>query len=237
MTMFRAAFLLFPLLLAGCGGGAKHAPPPLPQDAAIGDALADPIMTDPDLVSQNGAYSAVAVSGPANAALPPIDRGDDAIRAARVDAASLLGGAPAPVPVPSSGDLKAFREAVTAAQMAIAAKVANPGCIQNIAYTARWAAMLAAPLQVYPRGAVEEAAGTDADSCGLRAVHFKTPVAPDDVLAFHYARLRGAGYPVKHIADGGDHVLRGRKGTASYVIYVRRAEDGLTAADIVVAGT
>lgn len=234
--MFRAVFLMIPLLLVGCGDGAKDRPAPMPVDAAVSDALGDPIMTDPDLVTQNGAYSAIAVSGPVRSALPPIDRGDAAIGAARDEASSLMGGTIPPVPAPLSGDLKAYREAVTAAQMVGAAKVANSGCIQNIAYTARWAAMLSPPLQVYPRGAVEEAAGTDAGGCALRMVHFKTPAALDDVLAFHNARLRAAGYPVEHIADGADHVLRGRKGAASYVIYIRQGKDGLTAADIVVSG-
>lgn len=234
--MFRAAFLMLPLLIAGCGGAAKEAQAPVPVDAAVSDALADPIMTDPDLVSQNGAYSAVAVSGPVSSALPPIARDAAAIGAARDAAASLLGGEAPPVPAPLSADVAAYREAVTAAQMAGAAKAADPGCIRNMQYTARWAALLPAPLQVYPRGAVEEAAGTDAAGCALRVVQFKTPVTPDDVLAFHYARLRAAGYPVEHVANGADHVLRGRKGATGYVIYVRQPDDGLTAVDIIVAG-
>ncbi|HEX8056656.1 MAG TPA: hypothetical protein VF481_08340 [Novosphingobium sp.] len=234
--MARAAFLLIPLLLAGCGGASSDAVPPTPVDAAISDALADPIMTDPDLVAQNGAYAAVAVSGPVSSAPPPINRDAAAIGAARDEASALLGGTPPAASAPSSGDLKAFREAVTAAQMASATQVADPGCIQNAAYTARWAAMLTGPLQVYPRGAVDEAAGTDAGNCALRVVHFKTPVGSDDVLAFYHARLRAAGYPVEHVADGADHLLRGRKGSASYAIYIRKDEDGLTAADIVVAG-
>jgi hypothetical protein len=234
--MIRVAFLLLPLLLAGCGGAAGDALAPAPVDAAVSDALADPIMTDPDLVSQNGAYSAVAVSGPVSSALPPIDRGNAAIGAARDAATDLLGGKVPAAPAPASADVAAYREAVTAAQMASAAKAADPGCIRSMEYTARWAAVLPAPLQVYPRGAVEEAAGTDAAGCAVRVVHFKTPVTLDDVLAFHYARLRAAGYPVEHVAKGVDHVLRGRKGATGYVIYIRQTEDGLTAADIIVAG-
>ncbi|MBW8753062.1 MAG: hypothetical protein JF595_02745 [Sphingomonadales bacterium] len=235
--MLRAASVLLPIiLLAGCGAAEKDAPARLPEDAAISDALADPIMTDPDLTSQNQAHAAIAVSGPVSSALPPIDRSDDAIAGAKDAAARLLGGTIPPVPAPSPGEFKALRDAVTAAQMAEAAELADARCTKLAEYTARWAAALPEPLQVYPRGAVAEAAGTDAGGCGLRVVHFSTPVAPGDVLAFHFARLRAAGYPVQHGADGDDHVLRGRKGGARYVIYVRKSEDGLTAADIVVAG-
>lgn len=236
--MFRPASLVLSglVLLAGCGAAETDAPGPPPEDAAVSDALADPIMTEPDLSSQNRAHAAIVASAPVSSALPPIDRSDAAIGAARDAAARLLGG---PVPAAPDGvksDLKPFREAVTAAQMAAAFKIGGLGCTQNVEYTARWAAMLPEPLQVYPRGAVEEAAGTDAGGCGLRVVHFKTPVAPDEVIAFYHARLRAAGHPAGHSVDGSDHVLRGRRGAATYAIYVRPAEDGLTAADIVVAG-
>jgi hypothetical protein len=239
--MFRAASNLLTvlagaLLLASCGGAEKKAAAAPPDDAAVSDALADPIMTDPDLTSQNQAHAAVVAAGPVTSALPPIDRSPEAIAAAEDAAKQLVGGPIADAPSPAAADLALLRDALTAAQMAAAARITRDDCLQAIAYTARWAALLARPFEVYPRGAVEEAAGTDAGGCGLRVVHFRTPVAVDDVVAFYHARLRAAGYPVAHGADGADHVLRGRKGAVAYVLYVRPAEDGLTAADIVVAG-
>lgn len=224
------------LLLAGCGGTAEDVPAPPPQDAAIVDALSDPLMTDPDLVAQNQAHAAIAAGGPVSAALPPIDGSDEAVAAARDEAAQLAGGTIPPPSAASPGSLAGLRDAVTAAQMAAAAGVARGDCAHAVEYTARWAALLPAPLAVYPRGAVEEAAGTDAGGCALRAVHFRTPVAVDDVVAFYHARLRAAGYPVRHQVDDAEHALRGRKGGSAFLVYVRRAGDGLTAADIVVAG-
>lgn len=224
------------LLLAGCNKPDSKVAAPEPVDAAVVDALADPIMSDPDLSAENDAHSAIAARGPVTSALPPIDRSDEAVEAAKDAAAALVGGAPADAPAPISADVAKLREAVTAAQMATASGVARADCVSAVQYTARWAAALPGPLQVYPRGAVEEAAGTDASGCGLRVVHFRTPVAIDDVVAFYYARLRAAGYPAEHGASGDEHVLRGRKGNTAYVIYVRKAEDGLTAADVIVAG-
>ena len=223
------------LLLAGCGSAAKNASPTPPDDAAVIDALSDPIMTDPQLASQNDAHAAIAVTGPISAALPPIERSDEAVDAAKDAAARLLGRVPPAAPDPGAIDLKPYREAVTAAQMAAVAQVPGSNCAAGVSYTARWAVMLPEPLPVYPRATVEEAAGSDA-GCRLRIVHFRTPVAIDDVLAFYHARLRAAGFAVEHGGDDDDHLLRARKGGAGYVVYLRRGADGLTAADLVAGG-
>lgn len=232
--MFRAAPVLFAslLILTACGSGQEEASAPAPRDAAIDDALADPIMTDPFLSSQNDAHAAIAAGDPVGAALPPIDRSAEAIAAAKAAA-----GIATPAPAAVNGDLALFRDAVTAVQMAAAAKVTRADCLESAEYTARWAAALPQPFQPYPRGAVAEAAGSDADGCAMRVVHYRTPAPIEDVLAFHNARLRAAGYSAEHVGQGGDHVLKGRKGGSAYAIYVRRAEDGLTSADIVVAGS
>jgi hypothetical protein len=224
------------LLVAACSQPEQGATDRAPEDPLVAEALADPILTDPDLTAQNQVNAALAVAGPVNAALPPIDRGEEAIAAATEAAQRLVGSGIPPLPEPAKADLRALREAVTAVQMAAAAGALPAGCAAKVEYTARWAALLPAPLQVYPRGAVEEAAGSDAPGCRLRVVHFKVPVAAADVAAFHHARLRGGGLPVRYAAEGEEHVLRGRRDASSYLIYVREAADGLTAADIVVAG-
>ena len=234
--MMKHIFAGAALLLTACGGApAKKAPAPVPEDAAVIEALADPIMTDLELASQNQAHAAIAVTGMASGALPPINADDAAVDAAREAAARLVGGVMPAVPAAKGGDLGAYREAVTAAQMAVAARVPGSDCAGRVRYTARWAAMLPEPLSVYPRGAVDEAAGSD-DGCRLRVVHFRTPVPVEDVLAFYHARLRSAGFGVDHRQDGDAHLLRGQRSAFGYAVFVRQDEDGLTAADIVTGG-
>jgi hypothetical protein len=106
-------------------------------------------------------------------------------------------------------------------------------CAQKLDYSAVWAARLSEPLQVFPRGHVQEAAGTDAEGCQLRAVNFRTPVPVDDVVNFYYTRLRAAGYGAAHTLNSDVHGLGGRKGSVVYAIYVRKMANGLTEVDLV----
>ena len=221
------------LLLAGCGEPKQEMFAPEAIDPAVAEALADPIMTDPDLLSQNPIDAALIASGPPRSALPPLDRSAAAIAAAREAAARLAGGVQKAMPGPAPENLKSLREAVTAAQTAVASGIARSDCVDRVSYTARWAAALPESLQPYPHGSVGEAAGTDDAGCRLRVVHVQTPVPVDEVLAFHYVRLRAAGYDLQHGADGDDHVLRARRGSEAFVLYVRKTEDGLTAADLI----
>ena len=137
------------------------------------------------------------------------------------------------MPRPATENLRSLREAVTAAQMASASGIARGDCVTRVSYTARWAAVLPDALQPYPHGAVAEAAGTDEAGCRLRVVHVQTPVPVDEVLGFHHARLKAAGYAVRPGADGDDRLLRARRGADAFVLYVRQAEDGLTVADLI----
>ena len=65
---------------------------------------------------------------------------------------------------------------------------------------------------VYPRGNVQEAAGTDKNGCALRAVTFTTPVGLEDVLSFYYTRGVNAGYTTDRVVEGGDDMLGGTRG-------------------------
>jgi len=219
------------LLVVGCGSGEKAAKPKAEEDPAVTGALGDEIMVDPELAGQNGNDGASAIE------LPPEQRTPEALAAAKAEAARLAGGTIQPAPEPVSGDVsKLIENTATAAQFAAAAKTGKVDCAGKVEYSAKWANALPAVLAVYPQGAVQEAAGTDADGCKLRVVSFLTPVAASDVVDFYYTRVRSGGYDARHHVDGNDHVLGGGKAGASYLIYARQLDNGLSEVDVVASG-
>lgn len=227
------------LALAGCGDAPERKTlDPLADDPAITAALADEIMVDPDLVGRNRGLSAIVARGPESAEVPPELAGPEAARRARAEAAKLVGGTIREAPEPGSGNTAAapLRHAMTAAQVAAAARVGDPACIASMEYSARWAARLPRGLDVYPHGAVQEAAGADGGGCALRVVHFVTAVEPGDVMDFYLTRASAAGYGVRHTLDGGGHILEGRKGGRAYLVHARAGEGGVTEVDLVVSG-
>lgn len=222
-------------LLAGCGDKEDASADGSESDPALAGALNDEIMSDPELAGQNG--GAVGV-GSNKVELPPEQRSPEAIASAKTEAARLAGGSLQSAPAPSQGSANSLVEqAATAAQVAEAARVAKTDCSGKVEYSMTWAATLPAPLQVYPRGAVQEAAGTEKDGCRLRVVSFVTPVSPSDVVDFYYTRTRAAGYSAEHKLDGADHVLGGSKAGTAYLVYARATDNGLTEVDLIASGT
>jgi hypothetical protein len=225
--------VLAALLLAGCGSKEKQ-PNPGETDPALSGALGDPMMVDPEMAGDKG--SAVSANG-GQITIPPQDRTPEAIAAAKKQAAVLVGGTLQPVPAPAQGGGNALAQsAATAAQVAADAKLAKADCSAKVQYSNTWAAKLPAELPVYPRGAVQEAAGIDGQGCSLRVVNFATPVSVDDVISFYYTKAAAAGYGAEHKIDGGDHVLGGHKGGKAYVVYARKLDGGLTGVDLVTSG-
>lgn len=219
-------------LLAGCDSGKREAP--AESDPAMTGALEDQIMTDPDLAGQSGGAASV---GGTNVDLPPEQRGPEAIAAAKQQAERIAGGALKSAPQPANGNVASLVEqAATAAQVAEASRAASTDCSAKAQYSMNWATMLPTALQVYPRAAVQEAAGTDNDGCRLRVVSFVTPVQPGDVIDFYYTQVTRAGYGAQHRMDGRDHVLGGDKAGSAYLIYARTLDNGLTEVDLIASG-
>lgn len=221
------------ILLAGCGGSDTAEKPRSESEPAVTSALGDEIMVDPELAGQQGGAATSQIE------LPPEQRTPQAIAAAKAEALKLAGGAiqPAPAPVAGGSVTKLVESAATAAQVAAAAKTGNVDCAGKVQYSAQWATSLPDALSVYPRGAVQEAAGTDADGCRLRVVSFVTPVEVSDVIDFYHTRARAAGYDATQQAEGQDRVLGGKKGAAAYLVYARKLDNGLTEVDLVASGS
>ncbi|MCT2398262.1 hypothetical protein [Novosphingobium mangrovi (ex Huang et al. 2023)] len=221
------------LMLAGCGSSDK-APTGGETDPAMSGALGDQIMVDPEMAGEDGA--ALAANG-SQITLPPEDRSPDAIKAAKAKAAELMGGKLLSLPQPAKGGAAALSEsAATAAQIAKASKIAHTDCAAKAEYSNTWAAKLPADIPVYPRGAVQEAAGVDSSDCALRVVSFATAVKPEDVIGFYYTNAEKTGYGAEYKLDGNDHVLGGRKDGKAYVVYARKAQGGITEVDLVTSG-
>ncbi|PKB25958.1 hypothetical protein B0I00_1166 [Novosphingobium kunmingense] len=229
--------ILFTMLaLSACTRPDEEPGETVDRDPVIAAALADPLLADPDLTGQNMGGAALTGGGPATAPIPPDKRGRDESDAALAAARDLLGGTIEPAP-PAATKQTASRlaGALTAPAIARALGLGTPACADRVDYSAIWAARLAPPFEVYPRGHVGQSAGTDAPGCRLRVVGFSTPVAPDEVLAFYATRARRAGFAVARRDEGADSVLSGGKGTARYAVAARDRGDGLTEAILVVS--
>lgn len=237
MIDFRltTSLLAATLLLSACGDKPKESAPGAESDPALTGALGDQIMVDPDLAAQNRGNAAVTGGGPATGAIPPEKATPEAAQAARTEAAAISGGKLEAAPQPGSG-AAVTQAGATAQQVAAGALPGGGNCADKADYSTAWAARLPAPFPVYPRGAVQEAAGTDKDGCKLRVVNYVTPVGIDDVVSFYFTRARMAGFDAAHRKDGQDNVLSGTKGKGAYVVYARKLPSGLTEVDLVTNG-
>ncbi len=223
--------------LAACGSE-KKADPRAERDSVIANAVDDPIMADPDLVSQNRGDSALSGGGPAMAEIPPEKRTSEEAERARLAARDLLGGRainPAPLSDETISESK-LAKAGTLQAVAGALKLGGTHCPAKMSYGFGWAARLPAELPVYPRGHARVAAGSDEAGCKLRIVRFVTPVTAADVVDFYHSAATNAGLAPQRRKEGGDEVVSGRQGAVSFTVYVRTRADGLTEADLATFG-
>jgi len=219
--------------LSACGKGEDERK--AETDPALTSALADPLMVDPDLSSQNRAASAIALGGPPVAELPLVERTPRAIEEAREEARELAGGSLKLAPLPEEAE-EAAVAGVTITQIAAAAVGPAAACAGKAEYAMGWSLKLPAQLAIYPRGHLREAAGTDRDGCRLRAVSFDTPVEAGDVVDFYFTRLAKAGLGSKHLLSGDVHVLKGSKGRFAWAVQVRKLETGISRVELVSNG-
>lgn len=233
----RRILILCCLALTACGARDDAAHGSVERDPVAAAAVGDPLMADPDLANQNQGGAALTGGGPATAEIPPDKNSKDEIDAARAAALQLPGGnvPSAPSPEATRGTSR-LEKAVTAPAIAAALGIGSSACADRLEYTALWAARLAAPFEVYPRGHVGQAAGSDAGGCRLRVVGFVTPVGVEDVLSFYAARAKAAGFAVRHTREGDDDILQGTKGRSAYAVAARQRDGRMVEATLVTSG-
>ena len=223
--------LLGAALLASCGD--KHDDRDAkPDDPALSNALADPIMTDPDLTRQSQAHAAI-VRGAGGALssgdLPPEQPSADAASAARSDALALVGGSLLALPTPAatnssnSGALPGNTEDLLRRLAGGAEK-----CAASLQNGFGWAAKMPTTFPIYPRGHVSQAAGSDQANCHVRAITYVSSVSAPDVLSFYYTRAHSAGITVEYTIDGNNAVLKGGKGAAAFLVTAHPNTAGMT---------
>jgi len=226
-------------LLAACADEAPETRPVAARDdPALAGALGDQIMVDPDLVMQNEPAAGGAIAAQSGG-LPPDDDSPAALEAARREALQLVGGTGSLKDAPAARAVAADAASgplLTAAARAAASPAGGGACAGKVEYAHIWATRLPKPFPVYPRGNVQEAAGTDKAGCSLRVISFTTPVPLDDVADFYYTRAIAAGYKSDHVRQGPDNILGGTRNGAAYTIWLRKLASGRTEVDLVTSG-
>jgi hypothetical protein len=210
-----------------------NTPPSDARDPVIARVLYDPLMSDPDLARRSEANAALAYAD--SRALPVLPSTPDARQRAR-DAARdelLVGGAiPASSPLVAGSGGKAIGES-SAITDVLAALAVPEACRASATTGFDWAARLTAPALIAPLGMVEDAAGSDAAPCRLRAVRYLTAARLEDALAYHDALAQRAGFTIKRY-DQPEAIIAatGKQGEALRV-HLREHATGMTAVDLV----
>lgn len=228
------------MLAGGCGSPEESyvALPDNAGDPMLTAALDDPIMSDLDLAQQNQANSAITVAG-VSGSLPPMAESPDHIARARSDLERLM-GAPgrifdAPPPQTVTGVLgKAY--SATAAMRVAGGTIGKPDCASQLEYSAIWAARMPPAFPIYPRAETQEAAGTDAGGCRVRAVTYRTPVPTGEIVDFHYTLGRRAGMEVALVEEGGQQRLSGNADGRAFEALIRPYGENGTEVELITSG-
>jgi hypothetical protein len=222
--------LALALVLAGCQPEADSVDEG-ERDPAVAQALNDQLLVDPDLVGQNEASA--ALTGGSDQSVPLEIATTEAIRSAQQRALALVGEdgvlpeLPAARPLPDQSPMSFLaQEAARVGGIRV--------CMDRAEQSAIWAARLPVQLPVYPRGATQDAIGSDAAGCSFRAVRFTTPVAAEDVAAFYQASARKAGYRTTYLAGSGQRRIEGTRGDARVVVHLRPGLDDTVEVDLIV---
>lgn len=203
--MRRHVAALTLILLSGCSGSPSARSKGNAVDPAITSALADPLMTDPQLDSRSNRGVLRPADQPYQAMVPPGE------------------------PDPLRGDAA---PTVLARARPLLGKNFN-ACDFGIRYSYGWAARLSPDLTLPSEARVAEAAGSDATGCGLRLVAYSTPTGPEAAADVYRRVAKAGGYTLSERKLGPATVVSALRATdgAAFVASVT-APDGGSAVDL-----
>ncbi len=221
--------------VAGCSSDSadEETLPDRARDPLVARALADPLMSDPDLAYRNEANAAIALQN--DHILPPLAASDEAAERARNAARmELLKGGPI-AELPSrfaAGDGPESFAAIATADAILRKAGGSAACAERLVEGLIHAADLPAAAAIMPHGMAQQAAGTTGGGCEARVVRYLTPVGASDVIEWHYtlaerARLRPVLYGEAEVALAAEGRLE------SLAVQARPGPNGLTAVDLV----
>jgi hypothetical protein len=212
--MIRAsmmATLSLALLLTGCGDKASEKAELDKIDAKLGGktgadpalsvALEEPIMVDPNLASQSNEDSIRPPAQPFQAPIP-IDPN-------------------APDGAGSGQTLGSLAE-----QQARLSKDKFNGCMLDVKYSMDFANRLPTDLPLYPRARVVEAAGSDTNTCRLRAITYSSSAAPKAMIDYYLTIARRAGFTASHSSEGNEDLVSGTRDGAAFYAIIQPASAG-----------
>ena len=195
-----ASFALLFALLTGCAKPDATQRDREVADPAIAVALANPIMTDPELLGPGHIGTTRPPDRPYQALLPP--------------------GTPDPL----RGDAA---PSVVARMLPLMTGAGFAACDRSVRYSFGWAAKLPQKLELPAAARVAEAAGSDRADCRLRLIAYDADDPPEAVIDSYRRQAVAAGYRVTESAQGPAKLLRADgTGAAAFVVVAYPATAG-----------
>ena len=210
------------------------------NDPTVKAAIEDQIMVDPAMAGRSNANAATPGARPVTGGVPAVAGGGRAVDA-QADARAATGGLlHAPQAARFEDQCDGSCDRVASARPAtlggIARQQAGGSCAADVRYGAEWAQRLPAAFPVYPRAALNEAAGVMNGTCNVRVVNFQSRAGITDIVDYYYTLAIRNGYTAEHLVKrDGEHYLGGTKGNDAFVVMVRPLTGG-SDVDLVASG-
>lgn len=207
--MPRLSYGLLPALaLTACGSAPDTRGNVAATDPAATAAVADPLMTDPELKRRSNADVMRPPDEPFQALVPP--------------------GEPDP--------FRAGQPPTLAARMAPKLAAAPfAGCPRQVGVSYGWAARLPEGLALPSDARVAEAGGADADGCALRMVAYNSDTAPATLAETYRRAAASSGFSLSESSANGTTAISAMQaqGGGSFVATIYAAPRGGSAVDLI----